>query len=51
MTIEIDEDLHRAVRIKAIREGKTVREVVIELLSRWLEEGKGEEDREKDSRT
>jgi predicted HicB family RNase H-like nuclease len=44
LTVEVDEDLHRAIRIKAIREGKTMREIVIELLRRWLAE---DEDTEK----
>lgn len=34
----VDEKLHRAIKAKAAREGKTMNEVMRELLKRWIEE-------------
>ncbi len=47
---DVDDEMHLAVRLKAIREGKNVRQVIVELLQKWLEEDQTEEKREKDSR-
>lgn len=34
----ISEELHRAIKMKAAHEGKTMTEVIVALLKRWLEE-------------
>lgn len=38
-TLDIPEDLYRRVKAKSALEGRPVREVTIELYSRWLEGG------------
>ncbi len=45
---EVDDELYQAVKIKAIRQGKTMREVIVELVQKWLAED--EQKREKGSR-
>jgi predicted HicB family RNase H-like nuclease len=40
----VTKELHRAVKSKAAREGKTMTEVIVTLLERWLkEEGQGDQ--------
>ena len=34
----IPEEMHRAIKMKAAKEGKTMTEVFVTLLERWLEE-------------
>ena len=38
ITVDVSEDFHHKVKVKATKEGKTISEVVRELLKRWLEE-------------
>ena len=35
----ISEEMHRAIKMKAAKEGKTMTEVFVVLLQQWLEEG------------
>lgn len=41
---QVNEQLHRAVKMKAAREGKTITQVIIDLLREWLRESEQEED-------
>lgn len=40
LIIEIDEKLHKAIKVKAASEGSTLRGVVTELLKQWIKGGK-----------
>lgn len=35
-TVQIPEDLHREVKSEAAKQGKSVKEVVVALLEKWL---------------
>ena len=45
VTFDIDADLYRAVRVEAARSDRSVRDVVSEALSAWLERVEDDEDR------
>ena len=36
LSVELDEDLKKEVKVKAMIQGKTITEVVVNLLRRWL---------------
>lgn len=36
LTVEIDEDLHAETKLKSYSQGKTLKEVIVMLLKRWL---------------
>jgi hypothetical protein len=46
VTIDIDGDIYRAVKVEAARTDRSVRDVVDEALSGWLEAAEDREDRE-----
>lgn len=35
LIIEVSEDLHRAIKMKAAVEGKSIRELVTKILEKW----------------
>ena len=37
LVLELDDDVHAKVRIKASKERKTMREILTKLLNKWLE--------------
>ena len=45
VTIDLDPDLYRAVKVEAARTDRSVREIVDEALSGWLDAAETEEDR------
>lgn len=45
VTIDLDADLYRAVKVEAARSDRSVRDVVDEALEAWLEEAETQEDR------
>jgi len=45
VTIDIDPDLYRAVKVEAARGDRSVRAIVDEALAAWLESAETEEDR------
>jgi plasmid stability protein len=45
VTIDIDPDLYRAVKVEAARSDRSVRDIVDEALAAWLEAAENEEDR------
>jgi predicted transcriptional regulator len=45
VTIDLDADLYRAVKVEAARSDRSVREVVDEALEGWLEAAEAREDR------
>jgi plasmid stability protein len=45
VTMDLDADLYRAVKVEAARSDRSVREVVDEALAAWLETAEAEEDR------
>jgi hypothetical protein len=45
VTIDIDTDLYRAVKVEAARSDRSVRDIVDEALAAWLEAAETEEDR------
>ena len=45
VTIDIDPDLYRAVKVEAARTDRSVREIVDEALGLWLDAAETEEDR------
>ena len=45
VTIDIDPDLYRAVKVEAARSDRSVRALVDEALAAWLEAAETEEDR------
>jgi plasmid stability protein len=45
VTIDIDPDLYRAVKVEAARSDRSVRDIVDEALAAWLEAAETEEDR------
>ena len=44
VTFDLDADLYRAVRVEAAREDRSIRDVVGEALSAWLERREADED-------
>lgn len=42
MTIRLDEELHKKIKIKATMEGKTVTDYILELVNKDLEESNKE---------
>jgi predicted transcriptional regulator len=45
VTIDVDPDLYRAVKVEAARTDRSVREIVDEALGAWLDATETEEDR------
>ena len=45
VTIDVDPDLYRAVKVEAARKDRSVREIVDEALGLWLDAAETEEDR------
>ena len=45
VTIDIDPDLYRALKVESARADRSVREVVSEAVTSWLERREDEEDR------
>jgi predicted transcriptional regulator len=45
VTIDVDPDLYRAVKVEAARTDRSVREIVDEALGVWLDAAETEEDR------
>ena len=45
VTIDVNPDLYRAVKVEAARGDRSVREIVDEALAAWLEAAESEEDR------
>ena len=45
VTIDLDPDLYRAVKVEAARTDRSVREIVDEALGLWLDAAETEEDR------
>lgn len=45
VTIDLDPELYRAVKVEAARSDRSVRDVVDEALARWLEATEAAEDR------
>lgn len=45
MTIDLDADLYRAVKVEAARSDRPVRDIVDEALAAWLEATEADEDR------
>ena len=46
VTIDVDPELYRAVKVEAARTDRSVRSIVDEALDRWLEAAETAEDRE-----
>ena len=46
VTIDLDPDLYRAIKVEAARSDRSVREVVDEALEAWLDTAESREDRE-----
>jgi hypothetical protein len=46
VTIDLDADLYRAVKVEAARNDRSVREIVDEALEAWLDSAEAREDRE-----
>jgi hypothetical protein len=46
VTIDVDAELYRAVKVEAARTDRSVRSLVDEALAAWLEEAEAKEDRE-----
>jgi len=44
ITVDLDEQLYRAVKVEAARSDRSVRDLISEALDRWLEEREDEED-------
>lgn len=36
INVEVDEELHHKVKIKAVKQKKTITEIVVELLNKWV---------------
>jgi hypothetical protein len=45
VTIDLDADLYRAVKVEAARSDRSVREIVDEAIAAWLEDAEDAEDR------
>ncbi len=46
VTIDVDADIYRGIKVEAARTDRSVRDVVDEALAAWLEETEAREDRE-----
>ena len=46
VTIDVDSDIYRAIKVEAARTDRSVRAVVDEALAAWLEHAEQKEDRE-----
>ena len=47
ITVDLgNEELHKAIKIAAIEQGKSMREIVLEALREWFERREGLEDKE-----
>ena len=46
VTIDLDGDIYRAVKVEAARSDRSVRDIVDEALAAWLEAAEDREDRE-----
>lgn len=46
VTIDVDPDIYRGIKVEAARTDRSVRDVVDEALSAWLQESEAKEDRE-----
>lgn len=46
ITLDVDPELYRAVRVQAARTDRSVRDVVAEAMTQWLERTEEAEDRE-----
>jgi plasmid stability protein len=46
VTIDLDAELYRAVKVEAARNDRSVREIVDEALEAWLESAEAREDRD-----
>ena len=46
ITLDVDADLYRAVKVEAARADRSVRDIVAEALDRWLDAAEEAEDRE-----
>ena len=46
VTIDVDAELYRAVKVEAARTDRSVRDLVDEALAAWLDEAETKEDRE-----
>ena len=46
VTIDVDADIYRGIKVEAARTDRSVRDVVDEALAAWLEESEAKEDRE-----
>ena len=44
ITVDLDEQLYRAVKVEAARSDRSVRDAVAEALERWLQDQEDEED-------
>lgn len=45
VTLELDQDLYRALKVEAARADRSLRDVVTEALGAWLERAEEDEDR------
>ena len=45
VTIDVDSDLYRAIKVEAARADRSVRELIEEALTAWLERAEDDEDR------
>ena len=46
VTIDLDGELYRAIKVEAARSDRSVRDIVDEALDAWLDEAESREDRE-----
>jgi hypothetical protein len=46
VTIDVDADIYRGIKVEAARTDRSVRDVVDEALAAWLEDAEATEDRE-----
>ncbi len=44
VTVDLDEQLYRAVKVEAARNDRSVRDLIAEAIERWLEHREDEED-------
>ena len=45
VTIDVDADLYRAIKVEAARSDRSIRELIEEALGAWLERAEDDEDR------
>ena len=45
ITVDLDSDLYRAIKVEAARTDRSVREIVADAISSWLERHEADEDR------